>query len=394
VISLVVSLHHLQGPWIAHRRTPKIIEQYRSIGGKSPIREWTAHQANKLEGLLDTAPIKGQHGSFKAITAFRYAPPLTADALLQMKAAGIKRAVAFSQYPQYSCTTTGSSLNHLWRECIRLGLENEFQWSVIDRWGSHPTFINAVSRRVGLGLASFPPEVRDKVVILFSAHSLPMIVVNKGDPYTSEVAGTVQLVMERLKKGVDIGNGATDGGVAAGSSTASSKGQLHSVIGSGKNPYMLSWQSKVGFLPWMGPPTGEVLKGLGRQGVKHVLVVPIAFTSDHIETLYEIDQEYAHIAKEAGISLFIRAPSLNDEPLLPQAMSEILLDHLSTQQVASAQYPLPCPGCINPACRSVLNPTKPYTKHRDAAEGCSVPAWPSKENIAAIQAAAALGPSP
>jgi ferrochelatase len=157
---------------------------------------------------------------------------------------------------------------------------------------------------------------------------------------------------------------------------------------------MLSWQSKVGFLPWMGPPTGEVLKGLGRQGVKHVLVVPIAFTSDHIETLYEIDQEYAHVAKEAGISQCIRAPSLNDEALLPQAMSEILLDHLATQQVASAQYPLACPGCINPACRSVLNPTKPYIKHRDAAEGCSVPAWPSKENIAVIQAAAALGPSP
>lgn len=242
------------------------------------------------------------------------------------------RAVAFSQYPQFSCTTTGSSLNHLWRELHRLDLQHEFDWSVIDRWHEHPLFISAVCKRIGMAMEKFPAEDRDKVVIVFSAHSLPMRVVNRGDPYTQEVGATVGKVMNQL-------------GLA--------------------NRYMLAWQSQVGPLPWMGPQTGEVIEGFARQGHKHLLVVPIAFTSDHVETMFEIDIEYAEEAAAAGVTHFHRAPSLNDEPLIFDAFADIVKTHLAAGEVATPQYAIACAGCSNPICRSVCNPIKPYTKLRD-----------------------------
>jgi ferrochelatase len=115
-----------------------------------------------------------------------------------MKADGVERAIAFSQYPQWSCTTTGSSMNHLWRELDRLNMTNDFKWSLIDRWNTHPGYIDAVAQRVRMGLAQFAPEDRDKVIIMFSAHSIPMKTVYKGDPYVKEIASTSEHVMKAL----------------------------------------------------------------------------------------------------------------------------------------------------------------------------------------------------
>lgn len=265
-----------------------------------------------------------------------------------MAADGVTRAVAFSQYPHYSCTTTGSSLNHLWRSLRARGAESAFTWSVLDRWPTHPTYVRALARRVELGLAEFPPEERSQVVVVFTAHSIPMRIVHRGDPYTQEIAATVQAVME--------------------SEALRPRG----------HKYLLAWQSKVGFLPWMGPSTSEVIEGLGRQGHRNVLAVPVAFTSDHIETLYEIDIEYKEEAAAAGIARFVRAPALNDEDLLTTAQAELVRDHLRAQTPSTSQYPLNCAGCTNPTCRSILNPVGgTYRKLRDSyATPSSVPTWP------------------
>jgi ferrochelatase len=126
-------------------------------------------------------------------------------------------------------------MNHLWRELDRLDMTDDFQWSLIDRWNTHPGYISAVANRVRQGLEQFAPEDRDKVVVMFSAHSVPMKVVYKGDPYTKEIASTAERVMEKL-------------GI--------------------QNSHILAWQSKVGYLPWMGPSTSNVIKGLGTQGHK------------------------------------------------------------------------------------------------------------------------------
>ncbi|RHZ06640.1 hypothetical protein DYB37_011351 [Aphanomyces astaci] len=101
----------------------------------------------------------------------------------------------------------------------------------------------------------------------------------------------------------------------------------------------------------------------------HVLAVPIAFTSDHIETLFEIDIEYAEEARELGIEHFKRSPSLNEEPLLAQAMADLVKDHLDSNTLHSPAYPLNCAGCENPTCRSIVNPIKPYARSRDVACG-------------------------
>ncbi|KAF5321230.1 hypothetical protein D9619_001789 [Psilocybe cf. subviscida] len=304
-------------PVIARRRTPKIEEQYAAIGGGSPILHYTKLQGDGMAKLLDE--LHPETAPHKAYVAFRYARPLTEVTARQMKEDGVKRAIAFTQYPQYSCSTTGSSLNELYRKRKTSELDN-IEWSVIDRWGTHPGFIEAVAQNIEAALAKFPADKRSETVLLFSAHSLPMSVVNRGDPYILEVSATVNAVMDRLG---------------------------HS------NPYRLVWQSQVGPSAWMGMQTGDALKGLARLGQKQVVLVPIAFTSDHIETLYELDLEYAKEAKEHGIEVY-RAASLNESPVFIRALADIAAQHLrdcsAGKGPTSIQMGLRCPGCTNATC--------------------------------------------
>jgi len=272
-----------------------------------------------MAALLDELhPATAPH---KAYVAFRYAKPLTDETAAEMKKDGVKRAVAFTQYPQYSCSTTGSSLNELFRKGRSGAVGEGVEWSVIDRWGTHPGFIEAVTQNIERALAKFEEASRSDVVLLFSAHSLPMSVVNRGDPYILEVSASVSAVMDRLK---------------------------HS------NPFRLVWQSQVGPSAWMGMQTGDALKGLARLGRKKVVLVPIAFTSDHIETLYELDLEYAKEAKEHGIEVH-RAESLNDSPVFIRALADMAATHLQDYAsgkigATSLQMGLRCPGCTNATC--------------------------------------------
>jgi ferrochelatase len=157
--------------------------------------------------------------------------------------------------------------------------EKSINWSLIDRWGTHPRLVDAFSALIQQKLNEYPAEERDRVILLFSAHSLPMSVVNRGtnifchdsfpgDPYPSEVAATVNAVMDKI-------------------------GHSH--------PYRLVWQSQVGPSPWLGPRTDHALEGLAKAGHKHVMLIPIAFTSDHVETLFELDLEYGAHAKEVRL---------------------------------------------------------------------------------------------
>ncbi|KAI9592784.1 ferrochelatase [Syncephalis fuscata] len=298
-------------PWIARRRTPKIIKQYNEIGGGSPIRAWTERQGELMTQLLDEqSPATAPH---KVYIGFRYAAPLTEDAVSAMLADGVTRAIAFTQYPQ-------SSLNELWRRTTEIDKTNRIQWSLIDRWGTHPGLVEAFAHNIKEKLNSYPAEQRDNVVILYSAHSLPMSVVNRGDPYPAEVAATVNAVKDCL---------ARDGI---------------------RNAYRLVWQSQVGPSAWLGPQTSDAIQGLAKQGHKDQLLVPIAFTSDHIETLYELDHEYGEEAKKAGVTGYRRVESLNDGPLFIQALASVVKQHLAETAPVSTQWLLQCPGCNNETC--------------------------------------------
>ncbi|MEX2501739.1 MAG: ferrochelatase [Trueperaceae bacterium] len=329
-------LQNRLGPFIAKRRTKSVQQNYRDIGGGSPILEWTETQGRGMCERLDhLSPETAPH---KFYVAFRYIDPTSEDALRAMKADGVKRAVAFTQYPQFSCATTGSSLNELWRAARRVGLQDAFDWSVIDRWPVHPTFLDAMTDTVRQGLDRFSDEDREDVLIVFSAHSLPMGVVNRGDAYPAEIGATAHEVMKRLGYAYE---------------------------------HLVAYQSEVGPVPWLGPSTESVIEQLGAKKRRNVLVVPIAFTSDHIETLHELDIEYGELAEHAGITNYVRAPALNGMPKFQDALAEIVREHLKSGEACTKQYGLRCPGCVNPQCRNILSPVAPYKRTNVS---------PSKEN--------------
>ncbi|KAK4692978.1 protoporphyrin/coproporphyrin ferrochelatase, partial [Lecanoromycetidae sp. Uapishka_2] len=318
-------LQNYLGPLISRRRTPKIQKQYAAIGGGSPIRKWSEYQSSEMCKLLDQ--ISPETAPHKPYVAFRYADPLTEEMYTNLLRDGFGggkggRAVAFTQYPQYSCSTTGSSLNELWKWRNRLegkgatGLEQDgaITWSVIDRWPVHPGLVEAFARNVEAQLATYPEEKRKDVVLLFSAHSLPMSVVNRGDTYPAEVAATVYAVMQRLKF---------------------------------SNPYRLCWQSQVGPSAWLGAQTSDTVQEYVKKGQTDLVLIPIAFTSDHIETLFELDQEVIHEAGHPGVK---RAESLNGSRIFIEALADIAVKHLRSGESCSRQMGLRCQGCKSERC--------------------------------------------
>jgi protoporphyrin/coproporphyrin ferrochelatase len=309
------------GPFIARRRAPKVRGLYDKIGGGSPILRYTRAQGQGMVERLDRlSPGTAPHGFY---VAFRYVQPKSEDALRAMAEDGVERAVAFTQYPQFSCSTTGSSLNELWRAAERTGLRDAFTWSIIDRWPVHDGFIASMTETVREGLEQFDAADRDQVLILFSAHSLPLDVIDRGDAYPQEIGASVQAVVERLECA---------------------------------NPYLLAFQSEVGPVRWLGPHTERVIRQLGTRGQKRMLVVPIAFTSDHIETLSELDREYGEVAHQVGITQYKRTPALNERPQFMDALADIVREHLASGQAYSSLYRTRCPGCVNAQCRQILHP--------------------------------------
>ncbi|KAF7521265.1 hypothetical protein G7054_g12508 [Neopestalotiopsis clavispora] len=314
-------LQNYLGPLISKRRTPKIEKQYAEIGGGSPIRKWSEYQSEEMCKILDK--ISPETAPHKPYVAFRYANPLTEEMYNRLLADGFGngkggRAVAFTQYPQYSCSTTGSSLNELWKWRQRLEGKagpGTIQWSVIDRWPVHPGLVEAFASNIEKTLQTYPEEKRSKVVLLFSAHSLPMSVVNRGDPYPAEVAATVYAVMQRLGF---------------------------------SNPYRLCWQSQVGPSAWLGPQTATSVEEYVHKGQKDLVLIPIAFTSDHIETLYELDLEV--IGDSGSPETVKRVESLNGNPIFIEALANIAKDHLASGVHCSYQMGLRCPGCKSEKC--------------------------------------------
>lgn len=288
--------------YIAKFRTPKIEKQYQEIGGGSPIRKWSEYQASRVCEILDeTCPETAPH---KPYVAFRYARPLTHEAYQQLLKDGVKRAIAFTQYPQFSYSTTGSSLNELWRKIKELDPERTITWSTIDRWPTNEGLTSAFAENIKKKLLEFPEDIRHKVVLMFSAHSLPMDVINTGDAYPAEVASTVNKVMEKLEF---------------------------------CNPYRLVWQSQVGPKPWLGAQTAAIAEFLGPK-TDGLLFIPIAFTSDHVETLFEIDLEL--IDESPYKSKFKRCESLNGNETFIKGMADLVKDHLKNGDLYSKQLPL------------------------------------------------------
>jgi len=270
---------------IVRGHAPKSRANYQLIGGRSPIREETTAQADAVAAEL------GRRGlAVKPVVAMAAWHPFADEALGALAAVGIDRVVALPLYPHESRTTTGSSLNQL--EHARAHQSGSaIEIAAIKRYPDADGYVRAVVERVEEAVATLPPEHRATAPVLFSAHGLPEAYIKKGDPYLDDIRITVETVSRRLGLGPRA---------------------------------RLCFQSRVGRQRWLGPATETVLDELAAAGTKAVVVVPIAFTGEHIETLQEIDILFKERAQSAGIVHFARARTVGCHPAFIAALADLV----------------------------------------------------------------------
>lgn len=287
-------LKPLQQPlaWlISTLRAKKSQENYRQIGGGSPLRQITEDQGKALETKLAQL---GQ--TAKVYVGMRYWHPFTEEAIAKIKKDRIEKLVILPLYPQFSISTSGSSfrvLEEMWATDPTL---KKINYTLIPSWYAHPGYLQAMADLIGRELDKF--EHPDRVHLFFSAHGVPLSYVEEaGDPYQREIEECTHSIMETLGR---------------------------------PNQYTLAYQSKVGPVEWLKPYTEDALKELGEQGITDLLVVPISFVSEHIETLQEIDIEYREVAEEAGITNFQRVPALNTHAGFIESLANLVIDSLDS----------------------------------------------------------------
>jgi len=263
---------------ISTRRAKHVAHHYADIGGRSPIREFTERQAAALE-----ANLREQFDARVAV-AMRYWRPFTDEAIGEMARHAPDELVLLPLYPQYSKTTTGSSLNE-WRRRFQPNGWNP-RVHIVEEFHRDEAYLAAVVEAVNRSLAEFADPA--DVDMVFSAHSVPVAVVEKGDPYQKQIEDTADLVWQR-------------GGWP---------GRRH-----------LCYQSKVGAAKWLSPSMHETVKRLAAEERKRMLVIPISFVSDHVETLHEIDQEHRTQALGLGFTEYRMVPGLNDSPAFIGALA-------------------------------------------------------------------------
>jgi ferrochelatase len=269
---------------IATLRRRKSEGYYSQIGGGSPLRRLTEEQAAALEAELRRRGLDAK--TFVGMCTWR---PFLKEAMERIATSDIDRLVILPLFPQFSFTTTRAGFEVLKRlvEATPRLKASKIEW--ISTWAEHPSYIESFALAIELELAKFSNP--DKVHLLFSAHSIPESYVREGDPYLDQTKASVERIMDRLGR---------------------------------RNEYALSFQSKIGPVKWLEPATNVVLEKYGKLGFQDVLVVPISFVSEHIETLYELDILYKKVAEQAGIANFKRVPALNSDPAFVRALGDIV----------------------------------------------------------------------
>jgi ferrochelatase len=273
---------------ISSRRSIPVAKKYSEIGRRSPIRALTERQRVRLAEAV--APYVDP----VAVVAMRYWRPATQDAVEALRGAGkIDELVLLPLYPHYSYATTLSSMKE-WRR-IYGQPRPVLPERVVESFYDHPLYIQALVQRIGSVLRQFPDS--SQIHLVFSAHGLPMSLVEKGDPYPKQIEETVRLTTELGRK-IYLG-----------------WPKIH----------LLCYQSRVGPAKWLQPPFTGTLERLGQEGVKEMLVVPISFVTEHIETLHEINIEGRLDAKKFGIETFRMMPAVGDSPLFIAALQDLVL---------------------------------------------------------------------
>jgi ferrochelatase len=274
---LPLPLHRLLFTWIARRRTPRVQHDYQTMGGRSPIfddTEWVGGEIHRQLGV-------------KTSVFHRYLPA-THDTFFAEAAELPRGTTVFPLFPQFSYATTGS-IKEIFRKRLLSAVFEGLNW--VDSYPDHPAYIGAMQGGIRDFLEAQHLSI-DEVALLFSAHGLPVSFVRRGDPYPRECTASYKAIRAAFPTAVT----------------------------------RLSYQSKFGYGKWLGPPTGEmchnVLSWSG--GRRHVVIVPLSFTSDHIETLFEIERLYLPPIRAAGLQAY-RCPALNRRPDWVAAIREVLV---------------------------------------------------------------------
>jgi len=265
--------------FISKKRAPKSMKTYELIGGGSPLGKITAAQGEALEEALH------DHGNYTVVSAMRYWHPDTDTTLKKLADKGISKLIAISLYPHYSCATTGSSVQELKRGIARSDINFELI-KVIESWPTEPGFVETLAANIEKAAVQFGTDIPR---VVYSAHSLPVSFIEAGDPYVDQIKETIKAIEKITNR----------------------QGTL-------------CFQSKSGPVEWLAPSTPDMLETLAREGCKNILMVPISFVSDHVETLYEIDMLYRNQAQALGMRLE-SSESLNCNPTFINALKELIL---------------------------------------------------------------------
>jgi ferrochelatase len=268
---------------------------YELIGGSSPINRLTREQAQALEDhLCETYGV--QTGvTFRTYTAMRYWHPSSEQAAAAMKNDGVDKVVLLPLYPHYSKTTTGSSMAY-WNALDTRGAIPPWPTTIVKEYAANPKYVQALSERIDEGLQRFPRDVRSDVRLIFSAHGAPLRdATDRHDPYCCLVHATVDQVMHQRED---------------------------------DRPFHTAFRSRVGWAERLSPSTSDILESVRGEGARAVLVVPVAFLTDHLKTSYELDVEVREEAEAMGIRHYEVTSGLNAHPLLIEALGEATASQL------------------------------------------------------------------
>ena len=292
-------LRHWLARLISSTRAKKVGKDYEVIGGGSPINRLTREQAATLEHALNERFGAPAGVTFRTYIAMRYWHPFSEEAVAAMQRDGVDKVVLLPLYPQYSKTTTGASLVY-WKTLEEAGEMPTWPTTSIFEYAAHPKYVQAVSERIDEALQRFPRDVRGRVHLVFSAHGTPLKEMKeRRDPYCCLCHSTVDRVM------------------------------AHRAAHDPDRPYHVAFQSKVGPAEWLTPSTPDKLKDLADEGHDAVLIIPVAFVTDHIETAYELDVEVRDEAAEFGIEHYEVTSGLNCHPLFIEALAEATVAQLA-----------------------------------------------------------------
>ncbi len=272
--------------YISKKRAPKVQKEYELIGGKSPINAWTEKQRSLLENKL-----RNSGNDIDVFVAMRYWKPLTEETVAKVEKENYAKIIMLPLYPHFSVSTTGSSFNE-WKRFYK---GDESKLIYINSYPVNPVYLKAINERIDESLLRFPENLRKEVQLVFSAHGTPVSYVKKGDPYSFQIKETIVGVMK---------------------------------LRNNSHEHHLCFQSKVGPAKWLEPSTAKMIEELVSKGKRNLLIIPISFVSDHVETSFELDIEYRHVADKVGIENYIVMKGLNDSRLFIDALYELVSENL------------------------------------------------------------------